>query len=52
MNEERKMYNGHYGYTNSFHQSYPFDSYPFVMDSKNIDMSRGIRPQQLQQLQQ
>ena len=41
MNEERKVYNSPYGYTNSFHQSYPLDSYPFVMDSRNIDMSRG-----------
>ncbi|MFB9760350.1 hypothetical protein [Ectobacillus funiculus] len=46
------MYNGHYGYTNAFYQYYPYDSYPLVMDSRNMDMSRGIRPQQSQQPQQ
>ncbi|MFD4853644.1 hypothetical protein ACFVV6_11940 [Bacillus mycoides] len=46
------MNNGHYEYTNSFHQSYPNQPYPFVMDSRNIDMSRGGRPQQPQQWQQ
>lgn len=46
------MNNGHYEYKNSFHQYYPNESYPFVMDNRNIDMSRGVRPQQWQQLQQ
>ncbi|MCU5556963.1 hypothetical protein OCB15_29350 [Bacillus cereus] len=46
------MNNGHYEYNNSFHQYYPNESYPFVMDNRNIDMSRGERPQQWQQLQQ
>ncbi|MFF2343709.1 hypothetical protein [Bacillus mycoides] len=46
------MNNGHYEYENSFHQYYPNKSYPFVMDNRNIDMSRGVRPQQWQQLQQ
>ena len=43
------MNNGHYEYNNSFHQYYPNESYPFVMDNRNIDMSRGGRPQQWQQ---
>ncbi|GLV61726.1 hypothetical protein Bmyc01_03960 [Bacillus mycoides] len=46
------MNNGHYEYKNSFHQYYPNESYPFVMDNRNIDMSRGVRPQQWQQWQQ
>ena len=46
------MNNGHYEYKNSFHQYYPNESYPFVMDSRNIDMSRGVRPQQWQPQQQ
>ncbi|WP_259417624.1 hypothetical protein [Bacillus toyonensis] len=46
------MNNGHYEYKNSFHQYYPNEPYPFVMDNRNIDMSRGVRPQQWQQLQQ
>ncbi|TBX78429.1 hypothetical protein E0M25_10090 [Bacillus mycoides] len=46
------MNNGHYEYKNSFHQYYPNESYPFVMNNRNIDMSRGVRPQQWQQLQQ
>ncbi|WP_001059002.1 MULTISPECIES: hypothetical protein [Bacillus] len=45
------MNNGHYEYNNSFHQYYPNESYPFVMDNRNIDMSRGGRPQQWQQFQ-
>ncbi|PHB56990.1 hypothetical protein [Bacillus toyonensis] len=45
------MNNGHYEYKNSFHQYYPNEPYPFVMDNRNIDMSRGVRPQQWQQLQ-
>ncbi|PEE14423.1 hypothetical protein CON53_30130, partial [Bacillus cereus] len=46
------MNNGHYEHKNSFHQYYPNESYPFVMDSRNIDMNRGGRPQQWQQPQQ
>ena len=45
------MNNGHYEYNNSFHQYYPNESYPFVMDNRNIDMSRGGRPQQWEQFQ-
>ncbi|MGU3369275.1 hypothetical protein [Bacillus mycoides] len=46
------MNNGHYEHKNSFHQYYPNESYPFAMDSRNIDMNRGGRPQQWQQPQQ
>ncbi|PFQ61328.1 hypothetical protein COK21_27480 [Bacillus cereus] len=46
------MNNGHYEHKNSFHQYYPNESYPFVMDSRNMDMNRGGRPQQWQQPQQ
>ncbi|PFI29037.1 hypothetical protein COI72_29545 [Bacillus cereus] len=46
------MNNGHYEHKNSFHQYYLNESYPFVMDSRNIDMNRGGRPQQWQQPQQ
>ncbi|MES5919393.1 hypothetical protein QCI44_15270 [Bacillus cereus group sp. RP37] len=46
------MNNGHYEYENSFHPYYPNESYRFVMDNRNIDMSRGIRPQQWQHQQQ
>ncbi|MBJ7985643.1 hypothetical protein [Bacillus cereus] len=42
------MNNGHYEYKNSFHQYYPNESYPFAMDNRNIDMSRGVRPHRYQ----